>query len=266
MTGPKANDTVLRVSGLRLETTEGRVLAPGLDMALKRGEILGLVGESGSGKTLFGFAVAGLLPPGVRVSAGEVHLLGQRIDNLPETRRRRIRGESIGVVFQDPLSSFNPVRTIGSILVESLMRHGRLPRDAARARAIDILKTMRLPGEDASVDAYPHTLSGGQRQRAMIGLALANDPALLIADEPTTALDPTIQLQILALLKRRATESACLLITHDLAAAGAVCDRIAVMHRGEIVEEGPAQQVLGAPAHPYTRSLLAHAPLEEDGA
>jgi ABC-type dipeptide/oligopeptide/nickel transport system ATPase component len=255
-------ETVLEIRGLRLEAVaDGRVLIPGLDLTIRRGEIVGLVGQSGSGKTLTCFAVGGLTPPGVRVAGGEIRLEGRRIDNLPETEWRAVRGGRIGMVFQDPLSSFNPVKTVGSILIESARRHRGLNKTAARALAIDILGAMRLPGENASVDAYPHTLSGGQRQRAMIGLALINDPALILADEPTTALDPTVQLQILALLRRQAQKAAALMITHDIAAAGAVCDRIAVMLEGEIVEEGPTERVLYQPEHPFTRSLRASAHL-----
>lgn len=255
-------DVVLEVRGLCLSAVEtGRPLVSGLNLSIRRGEILGLVGQSGSGKTLSCFAIAGLTPAGVRATGGEILLEGARIDDLDERRWREIRGGRIGMVFQDPLSSFNPVKTVGSILIESARRHRGLGKDAARRLAIDTLKTMRLPGENASVDAYPHTLSGGQRQRAMIGLALINQPALVIADEPTTALDPTIQLQILALLRRQAEKAACLMITHDIAAAAAICDRLAVMLEGEIIEEGPTRQVLTAPQHAFTRQLLASAPL-----
>ncbi|MFC5371226.1 ABC transporter ATP-binding protein [Brevundimonas faecalis] len=258
----QTGETVLDVRGLRLEAVaDSRVLIPNLNLTVRRGEILGLVGQSGSGKTLTCFAVGGLTPPGVRATAGEIHLEGRRIDNLAEADWRAVRGGRIGMVFQDPLSSFNPVKTIGSILIESARRHQNLDKKAARDLAVRTLKAMRLPGENASVDAYPHMLSGGQRQRAMIGLALINNPALILADEPTTALDPTIQLQILALLRRQAEKAAALMITHDIAAAGAVCDRIAVMLEGEIVEEGPVDQVLYDPVHAFTRDLLASAHL-----
>jgi ABC-type dipeptide/oligopeptide/nickel transport system ATPase component len=222
---------------------------------------LGIVGESGSGKSLSAFAVARLLPDGVRLVGGSVHLRGRRIDDLDDGAMRDLRGGGIGFVFQDPLSSFNPVRTIGSILVESIRRHQGVDRKAARAMAMATLTHMRLPGKEACIDAYPHQLSGGQRQRAMIALALANGPDLLIADEPTTALDPTIQLQILALLKQQAVGRAIILITHDFSVAAAICDRIAVMHRGRLVESGTADEVLYNPRHEYTRSLLRHARL-----
>ncbi|MDZ4370182.1 MAG: ABC transporter ATP-binding protein [Phenylobacterium sp.] len=254
---------VLDIRDLTIEVSEAagaRTLVRGLSLTIARGEILGVVGESGSGKTLSAFAIAGLLPPRVRISAGEVHLDERRVDNLSDADRRPSRGRDVGVVFQDPLSSFNPVRTIGSMLMESVQRHQKASDSVARTRAIEALRQMRLPGENASVDCYPHMLSGGQRQRAMIALALINRPSLLIADEPTTALDPTIQLQILALLKREAADRACLLITHDLSVAAAVCHRIAVMKDGRLLEVGPTEQLLTAPEHPFTRELIASAP------
>lgn len=255
--------SALEVRDLTIAVDEpggARPLVHGLNLSIASGEILGVVGESGSGKTLSAFAIAGLLPPRVRVAGGEIDLAGRRVDDLTRTQRRPIQGRDVGVVFQDPLSSFNPVRTIGSMLIESIRRHQKAAPDVARARAIAALRQMRLPGENASVDCYPHMLSGGQRQRAMIALALINRPALLIADEPTTALDPTIQLQILALLKREAADRACLLITHDLSVAAAICHRIAVMKDGRLLECGPTERLLTAPEHPFTRELIASAP------
>ena len=257
------SDAVLEIRDLSIEVAEKsgvRPLVHGLSLSIARGEILGVVGESGSGKTLSAFAIAGLLPPRVRIAGGEIHLTGRRVDALSDAERRPTRGRDVGVVFQDPLSSFNPVRTIGSMLIESVQRHQQASESVARTRAIEALRQMRLPGENASVDCYPHMLSGGQRQRAMIALALINRPALLIADEPTTALDPTIQLQILALLKREAADRACLLITHDLSVAAAICHRIAVMKDGRLLEEGPTERLLSDPQHPFTRELIASAP------
>lgn len=252
------SDPVLNVSDLTIRAG-ARVLVPDLALTIGRGEILGLVGASGSGKTVSAFALSRLLPEALK-QTGRIELEGRRLDELTEADMRAVRGGRIGMVFQDPLSSFNPVRTIGSILVESICRHQAVDAAAARGLAMAVLAEMRLPGPHASIDAYPHQLSGGQRQRAMIGLALVNRPALVIADEPTTALDPTIQLQILALLKRQAADAACLLITHDIAAAAAICDRLAVMREGRIVETGPTDRVLNAPEHPFTRELLSHAP------
>lgn len=249
---------VLAMTDLHIRAAD-RTLVHGVDLTIERGEIVGMVGASGSGKTISAFAISRLLADGL-VASGRVELEGRRIDDIDEARMRRLRGGRIGMVFQDPLSSFNPVRTIGAILTESIRRHQGLDRAAARRLAIETLAEMRLPGNDASIDAYPHTLSGGQRQRAMIALALVNRPALIVADEPTTALDPTIQLQILALLKRQASQAACLLITHDIAAAAAICDRLVVMREGRIVETGPTDRVLSHPEHAFTRELLAHAP------
>jgi ABC-type glutathione transport system ATPase component len=246
----------LAVENLRIEAA-GHVLVDGLSFRLRAGEVLGIVGESGSGKSMTAFAIAGLLPAGVRVAAGRVKLGGRSLFEVDAATRRELAGGEIGIVFQDPLSSFNPVRTIGSILMESARRHRRCGADEARRIAIDALRDVRLPRPEAIVDAYPHQLSGGQRQRAMIALALLNDPLLLIADEPTTALDATVQLQILALLKRGAGNRALILITHDLAVAASVCDHLLVMQNGRCVEAGPSSRVLDAPQHPYTRALLA---------
>lgn len=248
----------LAVNGLRI-SAGAQVLVPDLSLNIAKGEIVGMVGASGSGKTISAFSIARLLPDGLTQS-GEISLEGERIDALAEPDMRKVRGGRIGMVFQDPLSSFNPLRTVGSILIESIRRHQGLDARQARTLAIETLAAMRLPGKNSSVDAYPHMLSGGQRQRAMIGLALVNEPALIIADEPTTALDPTIQLQILALLRHQASRAACLFITHDIGAASAVCDRLVVMNEGVIVEEGATDQLLSSPTHPFTRELLSHAP------
>ena len=253
---------VLEVRGLTVDAGSGRRasrLVQELSFTVAAGEVLGIVGESGSGKSMTAFAIGGLLPADVRVSAGVIELEGRPIQDLKPADRRALDGSRIGMVFQDPLSSFNPVRTVGSILVESAMRHRRLPAAEARRRVIAALADVRLPRPDLLVDAYPHQLSGGQRQRAMIALALLNDPSLVVADEPTTALDATVQLQVLALLKRGAGSRALLLITHDLAVASTVCDRILVMQRGRRVEEGRAAEILDAPVHDYTRELLAAA-------
>jgi ABC-type glutathione transport system ATPase component len=230
-----------------------------LSFEVSRGEVLGIVGESGSGKTLTAYAIAGLLPEPLRITGGHVTLEGRSLEALTAAERRGLSGSRIGVVFQDPLSSFNPVRTIGSILLESAMRHRGLSAAAARREVICALADVRLPSPEEVIDAYPHQLSGGQRQRAMIALARLNSPALLIADEPTTALDATVRLQILALLKKGADSRAMVLITHDLGVAAAMSDRILVMHRGRCVEAGTAGEILDTPRHPYTRRLLAAA-------
>jgi len=228
-----------------------------LSFALGTGEVLGIVGESGSGKTLTAYAIAGLLPTAVAVLSGRIELRGRALQSMTTHERRALSGREIGVIFQDPLSSLNPVRTIGSLLIESAIRHRPLSREQAREHAIAALAQARLPEPATLLNAYPHQLSGGQRQRAMIALARLNGPSLLIADEPTTALDPTVQLQILALLKASVATSALVLITHDLSVAAAMCDRILVMHRGVSVESGEARQILERPQHPETQRLVA---------
>jgi ABC-type glutathione transport system ATPase component len=248
---------VLRVEDLSIGSSPAQTIVQSLSLTVGRGEVLGIVGESGSGKTLTAYAVAGLLPSGLQMLGGHIRLEDRSLETLPADERRSLAGGRIGMIFQDPLSSFNPVRTVGSMLIESGMRHRALSRAAARREAIAALADVRLPDADSVIDAYPHQLSGGQRQRAMIALARFNGPAVLIADEPTTALDPTVQLQILALLKSSIATSALVLITHDLSVAAAMCDRILVMHRGRCVEEGTAQQILTAPQHAYTQRLLA---------
>ncbi|MGQ0385141.1 MAG: ATP-binding cassette domain-containing protein [Gammaproteobacteria bacterium] len=254
--------TVLRVEGLGVSAGWG----PGrtfpvqeLSFRVAAGEVLGIVGESGSGKSMTAGAIAGLLPDGVAVSAGRIELEGRDLAALSPDRRRELAGSRIGMVFQDPLSSFNPVRTIGALLCESAMRHQHLSSAVARVRAVSALASVRLPHPETLVNAYPHQLSGGQRQRAMIALALLNGPSLVIADEPTTALDATVQLQVLALLKSGAGSRALILITHDLAVASTVCDRILVMRGGRCVEQGTTADILDRPARAYTRELLAAA-------
>jgi ABC-type glutathione transport system ATPase component len=255
-------EPILAVEGLCVDAHAGHRaarLVEDVSFTVARGEVLGIVGESGSGKSVTAFAIAGLLPENLHVAAGRVSLEGRRLEALSSAERRRFAGSRIGMVFQDPLSSFNPVRTVGAILMESARRHRGLSDAEARRATIAALTQVRLRRPEASIDAYPHQLSGGQRQRAMIALALLNEPALIIADEPTTALDATVQLQILALLKRGASARALVLITHDLAVAATVCDRILVMHRGHAVEQGLANEILDAPRHAATRQLLTAA-------
>ena len=263
-TTPQADrgDPVLQVEGLSVRAGSGELATmpvQDLSFTIASGEVLGIVGESGSGKSMTAYAIGSLLPEGVAVSAGRIVLEGRPVLALSPEERRALDGNRIGMVFQDPLSSFNPVRTIGSILIESATRHQRLSASAARGKVIEALAGVRLPRPELRIDAYPHQLSGGQRQRAMIALALLNEPSLVVADEPTTALDATVQLRILALLKRSAGSRALLLITHDLAVASTVCDRILVMQRGRCVEQGSTADILESPAHGYTRELLAAA-------
>lgn len=226
------------------------------------GEILGMVGESGAGKSMTGAAIIGLIEPPGRIAAGEILLEGQRIDALPPESMRLIRGRRIGAIFQDPLTSLNPVLTVGEQLIETIQTHLKLPRDAARARAIDWLRKVGIPAPEARMDTYPHQYSGGMRQRVVIALALCAEPRLVIADEPTTALDVSVQAQIISLLRRLARETgvAVILVTHDMGVIAETADRVAVMYAGRVVEVGPVAEVLKAPQHPYTAGLMASIP------
>ncbi|MES3002567.1 MAG: ABC transporter ATP-binding protein [Pseudomonadota bacterium] len=226
------------------------------------GEILGVVGESGAGKSLTGAAIIGLLEPPGRIASGEIKLEGQRIDNLPYEQMRKIRGRKIGAIFQDPLTSLNPLYSVGRQLIETIQAH--LPVDAkeARRRAIGLLEDTGIPAAAERIDHYPHQFSGGMRQRVVIALALAAEPKLIVADEPTTALDVSIQAQIIQLLKRVCRErgAAVMLITHDMGVIAETCDRVAVMYAGRIAEIGPVHEVINQPAHPYTLGLMAAIP------
>lgn len=257
--------TLLQVKDLVVEFPGRRGTLRALDgisFDIKAGEILGVVGESGAGKSLTGAAIIGLLEPPGRVASGEILLEGQRIDNLGDEQMRRIRGRKIGAIFQDPLTSLNPLYTIGRQLVETIQAHLPLSAKEARARAIALLDDTGIPAAAQRIDHYPHQFSGGMRQRVVIALALAADPLLIVADEPTTALDVSIQAQIIMLLKdicaRRG--AAVMLITHDMGVIAETCDRVAVMYAGRIAEIGPVHQVINHPAHPYTAGLMAAIP------
>ena len=226
---------------------------------LAPGETLGLVGESGSGKSVTAFTILGLLQPPGRVAGGRVIFEGRDLLALPERDMRRIRGARISLIFQEPMTALNPVMRVGDQIAEALTVHGQAGVREARERAVDLLDAVHLPGARRRARDYPHQLSGGMRQRVMIAIALACHPALVIADEPTTALDVTIQAQVLDLLRelRAQYNLALLLITHDFGVIAEMADRVAVMHRGALVEQGPVRQMLRAPGHEYTRSLLA---------
>ena len=233
-----------------------------VDLTLDPGEILGIVGESGAGKSTIGNAVIGLLePPGI-MSKGEVWLGDQRIDNLDEEMMRAIRGKRIGMIFQDPLTSLNPIETIEAQLVETIMLHLALSEHDARKRAVDLIEQVGIPDAAVRIKQYPHQFSGGMRQRVVIALALCADPELIIADEPTTALDVSVQAQILDLMKElcQQRQVGMLLITHDIGVIAETTDRVAVMYRGKVVEIGETRQILGAPVHDYTRSLISAVP------
>ncbi len=226
------------------------------------GEVLGVVGESGAGKSLTGTAIINLLEPPGRVAAGEVILQGDRIDHLPREEMRKIRGRRIGMVFQDPLTSLNPLYTIGRQLTETIQTHMKMSDADARKRAIGLLTEVGIPAPETRIDAYPHQFSGGMRQRVVIALALAANPVLVIADEPTTALDVSVQAQIITLLKKLCAEhgAAVMLITHDMGVIAETADRVAVMYAGRIVEIGPVAEVIKNARHPYTEGLMASIP------
>jgi peptide/nickel transport system ATP-binding protein len=248
---------------VRFPTRRGTLTAvDSISLSIAPGEVLGVVGESGAGKSMTGLAVIGLLEPPGRIAAGEVRLEGRRIDNLPHEAMRRIRGRKIGVIFQDPLTSLNPLYTIGQQLEETILTHLPLTSAQARQRALELLKEVGIPAPEARYGNYPHHFSGGMRQRVVIALALAAEPRLLIADEPTTALDVSIQAQIIALLKRLAGErgAAVMLITHDMGVIAETAQRVAVMYAGRIVEIGPVRDVIHAPRHPYTVGLMGSIP------
>jgi len=239
-----------------------------VSLTVNRGETLSIVGESGCGKSMTALAILGLVPqPAGRISGGSIQLAGRELTQLNHEQLRRIRGREIGMIFQEPMSSLNPVFTVGSQIAESVRLHEKAGRRAAWARAVAMLKAVDIPEPAARAKAYPHQLSGGMRQRVMIAIALACRPRVLIADEPTTALDTTVQAQIFDLLRdlQRDTGAAIVLITHDMGAVAELADRVAVMYAGRVVEQGDAAQVLSAPAHPYTRGLSACVPHLDTG-
>ena len=256
---------ILQAKNLRVEfrTRRGTLVAvDDVSFSVARGEVLGVVGESGAGKSLTGLAIMGLLESPGRLAAGEVWLEGQRIDLLPHAALRAIRGRRIGVVFQDPLGSLNPLFTIGAQLEETIRTHLGLAGKELRQRALALLAEVGIPAAQERFQHYPHQFSGGMRQRVVIALALAAEPVLLIADEPTTALDVSVQAQIIALIKRVARErgTAVMLITHDMGVIAETADRVAVMYAGRMVEIGAVRDVLHAPRHPYTAGLMASIP------
>ncbi|PZP35735.1 MAG: methionine ABC transporter ATP-binding protein [Roseateles depolymerans] len=261
---------LLEVRHLRVEFPTRRGTLRALDdisFSIAPGEILGVVGESGAGKSLTGAAIIGLLEPPGRIAAGEVWLAGRRIDQLSDEQMRRVRGREIGAVFQDPLTSLNPLYTVGRQLVETITTHLDLSAAQARSRAIELLAATGIPAPEARIDHYPHQFSGGMRQRVVIALALAANPKLIVADEPTTALDVSIQAQIIALLKKVCKEqgAAVMLVTHDMGVIAETCDRVAVMYAGRVAEIGPVVDVIHGPAHPYTAGLMGSIPaMDED--
>jgi oligopeptide/dipeptide ABC transporter ATP-binding protein len=266
-----APDPLLRVEHLRtvFRLADGREAAAVDDVSFDvgAGETLGLVGESGSGKSMTALSIIRLVPPPGRIAGGRVLLEGRNLLDLPEPAIRAVRGRRIGFVFQEPMVALDPVYTIGFQIRETLAVHGLARGAAARRRAIELLDAVRVPDPARRAGEYPHQLSGGLRQRAMIALALAAEPSLVIADEPTTALDVTVQAEILDLLRdmRRQFHLSLLLITHDLGVVAEMADRVAVMYAGRIVEQAPVDRLFRAPAHPYTQALLASIPGRQTG-
>ena len=256
---------LLEVRHLRVEfpTRRGTLVAiDDVSFDIAPGEVLGVVGESGAGKSITGAAIIGLLEPPGRIAGGEIRLDGRRIDDLDAARMRRVRGKEIGAIFQDPLTSLNPLYTVGRQLVETIRTHLDLTESQARRRAVDLLKDTGIPAAEERIDHYPHQFSGGMRQRVVIALALAAEPRLIVADEPTTALDVSIQAQIIALLKRLCREhgTAVMLVTHDMGVIAETADRVAVMYAGRIAEIGPVGDVIHRPRHPYTVGLMGSIP------
>ncbi|MDP6344314.1 MAG: ABC transporter ATP-binding protein [Alphaproteobacteria bacterium] len=265
MTTAPANQPLLEIRNLRIEFPTRRGILVAVDdisLHIDPGEILGVVGESGAGKSLTGAAVIGLLEPPGRIADGQIILEGGRIDNLPYEEMRKIRGRRIGAIFQDPLTSLNPLYSVSRQLVETIQTHLPLSERQARARALELLQEVGIPGAEERIDHYPHQFSGGMRQRVVIALALCAEPRLIIADEPTTALDVSIQAQIISLLKRlcKDHQTAVMLVTHDMGVIAEAADRVAVMYSGRIAEVGPVQDVVRRAKHPYTHGLMGSIP------
>ncbi|MES2251056.1 MAG: ABC transporter ATP-binding protein [Pseudomonadota bacterium] len=266
---PRGETPVLRVRGLDVafDTHRGTVqVLDGVSFEIAPGEILGVVGESGAGKSMVGAAVIGLVPPPGRIAGGTVELHGERIDTLRGEDMRRVRGRRIGSVFQDPLTSLNPVYPIGRHLIETIRTHLPVSEQEARRRALALLADVEIPDPESRIDQYPHQFSGGMRQRVAIALALCAEPQLLIADEPTTALDVSVQAQVIRVFRRVCRErgTAAMLITHDMGVIAEAADRVMVMYQGRVLETGPVRQVLDHPREPYTRALMAAIPSVHD--
>jgi peptide/nickel transport system ATP-binding protein len=259
---------LLQVKDLSVEfpTRRGTLLAlDKVSFEIAAGEILGVVGESGAGKSLTGASIIGLLEPPGRICGGEILLEGKRIDNLSQDQMQSIRGKRIGSIFQDPLTSLNPLYTVGRQITETIRTHLDVSQSEALKRAIDLLKSTGIPAAEQRMDQYPHQFSGGMRQRVVIALALAAEPKLIVADEPTTALDVSIQAQIISLLKNICKDrgAAVMLITHDMGVIAETCDRVAVMYAGRVAEIGPVASVIHRPQHPYSKGLMGSIPTVE---
>jgi oligopeptide/dipeptide ABC transporter ATP-binding protein len=263
-----SGERLLEVDGLKVHIPSPRGIVEavnGVSFAIGRGEVVGIVGESGCGKSMLALSLLRLVPAPGRIAAGRVTLSGTDLLGLPEREMRKVRGNEIGMIFQDPSASLNPVMRVGRQVRETIAAHHRLPEDQARARSIEMLRAVRIPEPELRARDYPHQYSGGMRQRVMIGIGMANRPKLLIADEPTTALDVTVQAQIMELLRvmNEETGTAIILITHNIALVSQACSRVLVMYAGNIVESGPTAEVFDNPQHPYTAALLNAVPRVE---
>jgi peptide/nickel transport system ATP-binding protein len=259
---------VLSVRNLKVEFVTRRGLLRAIDdisFDIAPGEVLGVVGESGAGKSLTGTAIIGLIDPPGRIAGGEILLAGRRIDNLPREEMRKIRGKRIGMIFQDPLTSLNPLYKVSEQLIETIRTHTDLSEPQARERAIGLLTEVGIPAPEKRIDGYPHEFSGGMRQRVVIALALCAEPELIIADEPTTALDVSVQAQIITLLRKlcRERRTAVMLVTHDMGVIAETADRVAVMYAGRIAEIGPVREVVQRAKHPYASGLMGAIPTLE---
>jgi oligopeptide/dipeptide ABC transporter ATP-binding protein len=257
----EAPEIALEVRGLTVDIVSGRRrmrAVDGVDLTIRRGESIGLVGESGSGKSLMNLAILGVLPSNVELGGGEIRIRGKDVTRLSARARRRMLGKSMSLVLQDPMSALDPCFTVGSQLAEAYRLQQGLQDPELTAACVSALERLRIPSPKAVLDRYPHQLSGGMRQRVCSAIALAGSPDVLIADEPTTALDVTTQAQYLALLRdlQRSSGFALILVTHDLSIVRQMCQRVVVMYAGQIVESGPLERVLGSPEHPYTRALF----------
>lgn len=262
---PEDAAPILSVRELTVEFVTRRGTLRALDRIsfdVARGEVLGVVGESGAGKSVTGSAIIGLIDPPGRIAGGEVRLSGERIDDLPDEAMRKVRGKRIGMIFQDPLTSLNPLYRISEQLIETIRVHTDLDAAQARARAIALLDEVGIPAPEKRIDSYPHEFSGGMRQRVVIALALCAEPQFIIADEPTTALDVSVQAQIIALIKTLCRErgTSVMLVTHDMGVIAETADRVAVMYAGRIAEIGPVREVVKEPLHPYAKGLMGAIP------
>ena len=261
-----SKEPILKINDLKVSFQSGKKLIPavdGISFELKEGEILGIVGESGSGKSVTSLAAMGLIPsPPGKIETGEIIFNGSDLSRFSEKEWRKIRGNQISMIFQEPMTSLNPLFTIGNQLMEAIRLHTDLSKREAKVRSIDLLRLVGIPRAEGILKEHPHQLSGGMRQRVMIAMAMACNPKVLIADEPTTALDVTIQAQILALMKdlNKKTNTSIIFITHDLGVIAEICERVIVMYSGQIVEQGDVRTILKDPQHPYTKGLLKSVP------